>query len=227
MYHRPPTQMYKDLQAIRGKFYIHRLIEEGEHEHQDFKFKIPDARKIAHSISAFSNNDGGRLLVGVKDNGLVAGIRSEEDIHVIEAAAQIYCRPSVEVEMQAFLCEGGAVVLRASIPKAVRRPVECREDDGSWRAYYRVADENIVAHPLMVRAWRMMEAGNTGAIAYTEHEGALLSALEERGMASVEDLMFDLHLSRIMAEDMITRLASLGIIGFEYRHPCFMLTLNS
>lgn len=220
--------MYKDLQAIRGKFYIHRLIEEGEHEHQDFKFKISDARKIAHSISAFSNNDGGRLLVGVKDNGAIAGIRSEEDIHVIEAAATVFCRPAVEVEMQAFLCEEGAVVLRASIPKASRRPVECKESDGRWRAYYRVADENIVAHPLMVRAWRMMEDNPESAgMAYSAPQGDLLSALERRGRASVEELMVDAHLSRATAEEMIVRLASLGIIGFEYHHPRFLLTVNN
>lgn len=218
--------MDKDLRAIRGKFYIHRLIEEGEHEHQDFKFKISDACKIAHSISAFANNDGGRLLVGVKDNGVVAGIRSEEDLHVIEAAATIYCRPAVEVEMQAYLCEEGAVVLRASIPKASRRPVECREADGSWRAYYRVADENIVAHPLMVRAWRMTEEGAPAALAYSATDGHLLSALESRGAASVEELMLDAHLSRTAAEEVITRLAAAGIIGFEYHHPRFLLVIN-
>ena len=43
----------KDLKGIKGKYYIARLIEEGEHEHQDFKFAISDARKIARSISAF------------------------------------------------------------------------------------------------------------------------------------------------------------------------------
>lgn len=220
--------MYKDLQAIRGKFYIHRLIDEGEHEHQDFKFKISDARKIAHSISAFANNDGGRLLVGVKDNGVVAGIRSEEDLHVIEAAATVFCRPSVEVEMQAFLCEDGAVVLRASIPKASRRPVECKEADGSWRAYYRVADENIVAHPLMVRAWRRIEENaDSGGVAYSAPEGALLAALERRGPSSVEELMVDTHLSRQTAEDIIVRMASMGMITFEYHSPSFLLTLNN
>lgn len=220
--------MYKDLQAIRGKFYIHRLIDEGEHEHQDFNFKISDARKIAHSISAFANNDGGRLLVGVKDNGVVAGIRSEEDLHVIEAAATVFCRPSVEVEMQAFLCEEGAVVLRASIPKASRRPVECKEADGSWRAYYRVADENIVAHPLMVKAWRLMEeSADSGGVAYSAPEGALLAALGRRGPSSVEELMVDTHLSRQTAEDIIVRMASMGIITFEYHSPCFLLTLNN
>lgn len=219
--------MNKDLQAIRGKFYIHRLIDEGEHEHQDFKFKISDARKIAHSISAFANNDGGRLSVGVKDNGVIAGIRSEEDIHVIETAATIYCRPQVEVEMQAFLCEGGAIVLRASIPRSSQRPVECREEDGRWRAYYRVADENIVAHPLMTRAWRMMQNDDApSGIAYSPDEAALLAALHRIGPASVEQLMVESHLSRLLAEDIIVRLASLGIITFEYHHPAFLLAIN-
>lgn len=62
--------------------YIHARIAEGEHQQQDFKFEISDARKIAKSLSAFSNTDGGRLLVGVKDNGKIAGVRSEEeDLH--------------------------------------------------------------------------------------------------------------------------------------------------
>lgn len=46
--------------------YIQQLITEGEHVHQDFKFAISDARKIAKSLSAFANTGGGRLLIGVK-----------------------------------------------------------------------------------------------------------------------------------------------------------------
>lgn len=218
--------MYKDLKAIRGKFFIHRLIEEGEHEHQDFKYKISDARKIARSISAFANNDGGQLLVGVKDNGVIAGIRSEEDLHVIEAAAEVFCRPRIEIEMQAYQCEGGLVVLRALIPRSRRRPVEVREEDGQWRSYYRVADENIVAHPLMVRAWRLENSSaDVPALSYDRGDGDLLAALRHRGEASVEELMVDVHLSRQTAEATIVRLVGLGLIGFRYRHPRFVLTL--
>ena len=75
------------------KVYLQQLIAEGEHQQQDFKFEISDARKIARSLSAFSNTDGGRLLIGVKDNGRIAGVRSEEEIYMIEAAAKLYCRP--------------------------------------------------------------------------------------------------------------------------------------
>ena len=70
----------KDLRPIRGHYLIQRLIAEGEHLHQDFKFAISDARKIARTFSAFANAGGGHLLVGVKDNGVVAGIRTDEEI---------------------------------------------------------------------------------------------------------------------------------------------------
>jgi len=44
------------------KDHIHRLIAEGEHQRLDFKFEISDARKIARTLVAFANTDGGRIL---------------------------------------------------------------------------------------------------------------------------------------------------------------------
>ena len=64
------------MKPLTDTEYIHILIAEGEHQQQDFKFEISDARKIARTLSAFSNTDGGRLLIGVKDNGKIAGVRS-------------------------------------------------------------------------------------------------------------------------------------------------------
>ena len=91
-----------DFKEIKSKHYIQNLIEEGEHEHQDFKFKISDARKIARSISAFANNSGGHLLIGVKDNGKVVGVESDEEIYMIEQAASMYCQPEQEVKCQSY-----------------------------------------------------------------------------------------------------------------------------
>ena len=66
------------MKALTDTQYIRQLVSEGEHCHQDFKFEISDARKIARSLSAFANTEGGRLLIGVKDNGKIAGVRSDE-----------------------------------------------------------------------------------------------------------------------------------------------------
>lgn len=82
------------MKTLTDTEYIHALIAEGEHQQQDFKFEISDARKIAKTLSAFANTDGGKLLIGVKDNGKIAGVRSDEEQYMIEAAAELYCSPS-------------------------------------------------------------------------------------------------------------------------------------
>jgi predicted HTH transcriptional regulator len=206
----------KDIQARKGRFYITRLIEEGEHVHQDFKFSISDARKIAHSISAFANNDGGRLLIGVKDNGVVAGVRNEEDIYVVEQAATMYCRPAQQIEFQAYKVEDGAVVIIATVAKSETRPVEAQEADGRWRAYYRVKDENIVCHPLMAEAWKRQRDNSHICMSFTDTESRLLNAIDDSESVDVEEVMVKAHVSRGMAEEMITNLCSLEILEFQY-----------
>ena len=214
----------KDIKAIKGKFYIQQLIEEGEHEHQDFKFSISDARKIARSVSAFANNDGGRLLIGVKDNGNIAGVRNEEDIYVVEQAAQMYCRPAQNVEFTAFKTEGGAIVIRAEIAKATHRPVQAQEPDGSWRTYYRVKDENIAAPDLMVRAWRKKESQKGALLSFSEVESTLINHLEENEMTTIEEFMKIARISRHSAEEIIIKLYAVDVIDFTYTGSTFKIT---
>ena len=99
------------MKLLTDTDYIHALIAEGEHQQQDFKFEISDARKIAKTLSAFANTNGGRLLIGVKDNGKIAGVRSEEEKYMIEAAAQLYCVPEVEYSLQTYIVEGRQVLV--------------------------------------------------------------------------------------------------------------------
>lgn len=216
----------KDIRAIKGRFYIQRLIDEGEHEHQDFKFAISDAPKIAHSISAFANADGGRLLVGVKDNGHIAGVRSEEDAYVVEQAAQMCCVPPQPVAIDAFNVGQGVVVLRVSIEKSHRRPVYCREADGRLKAYFRVKDENIVAHPLMVRAWEATAAG-CGLSLFSDSDAALLELVRNAGESGLEpdSVASAMHLSRATAEESVVRLCSSGLAEIAYLSGAFVLRI--
>ena len=213
----------KDLKGIKGKFYIASLIEEGEHEHQDFKFAISDARKIARSISAFANNDGGRLLVGVKDNGVIAGVRNEEDIYVVEQAAEMYCRPSQKIRVTAFKTEADKVVFRIEIDRAERRPVVVLEANGVRHAYDRVKDENILAPDLMVRAWMAAAESDGYVISLSDAERCLLGMMEQ-GPTALEDFMLSAHVSRATAEDMVIRLHSMNLLDFHYDGKGFRLS---
>lgn len=206
----------KDLKGIKGKYYIASLIEQGEHEHQDFKFSVSDSHKIAHSLSAFANNDGGRLLIGVKDNGVVAGVRNEEDIYVVEQAAEMHCVPPQEIRVTAFKVEGGLTVMRVEIDRSPSRPVMVREADGSMKAYFRVKDENICITPLMIRAWK--ESSNTDGVlvSVTPAGYRLLDMASSPKGVSVEEFMIDSHISKSMAEDLVVSLHSMGLLDFIY-----------
>ena len=215
----------KDLKATRGKFYLQRIIAEGEHETQDFKFAISDARKIARSLSAFANHSGGRLLIGVKDNGSIAGVRNEEDIYVIEQAAQLYCRPAQQLEFTAFTADDGAIVIRAEIAPSPTRPVQAQDADGRWLAYYRVADENILASPLMVKAWRRRHSRSEELITLGSAEQMLLDMIRRDGTASASDFLLLNHLSRNNAEEIICRLYAIGVVDFTFHNREFVVTL--
>lgn len=144
--------------------FIRSLIAEGEHVRQDFKFEVSDSRKIARSLSAFANTEGGRLLIGVKDNGRIAGVRSEEEMYMVEAAAQVYCTPAVEVEMRVYRPEGRSVLI-ASVEPAPRKPVMVKEEGGRKLAYVRIADENILASPVHIGVWRCESDNGRGGSA--------------------------------------------------------------
>lgn len=217
----------KDLKAIRGYKYIAGLVALGEHEGQDFKLTVNDARKIARTVSAFANNSGGHLLIGVKDNGAIAGIRSEEDIFVVEQAAQCYCEPPQPVGFAAYRAGDAdserpgarpAVVVRAYIAPSGTRPVAVREADGCRRAYYRVADENIAAHPLMVRAWRR-EADKDGCRIYSVGDagihGAIIEAVES-GADTPTAVARAIHTSQRSVDDAIVDLLVAGALRFAY-----------
>lgn len=215
----------KDLPVTRGRRYITALVAEGEHDRQDFKYAVSDARKIARSISAFANAGGGRLLIGVKDNGAIAGVRNEEDAYVVELAAHRYCDPPQEVDFKAYSVDTGVVVIVANIGIAAARPVRVIEEDGRRRAFYRVADENIVAHPLMVRSWL---AQQPLALSLDGEASQLLALLDSRpeGMG-VPELARSIPVPRRRLEEIIISLAAADIVGFTYHSPDFLIIRNT
>jgi len=114
------------------KQYLQRLISEGEHQQQDFKYRVSDARKLARSVSAFANTDGGRLLIGVRDDGHMSGVRSEEEIYMMHQAAYRYCRPEASIKFDTYhvapsdavsSARGLRTIVIATVPPSEKRPV--------------------------------------------------------------------------------------------------------
>ena len=213
------------MKPMSDKLYLQQLIEEGEHQQQDFKFEISDARKIARSLSAFANTDGGRLLIGVKDNGRIAGVRSEEEVYMIEAAAQLYCLPQVAIEMHTYTVEGKTVLI-AEIPKAVEKPVQAQVAPGKYMAYVRIADENILATAVHLAVWRQKNSSKGSLVEYTEREQLLLDYLAEHGAITVSKYSRLARLSYRSAVDYIARFVRFGLLDICFEHHKFFYRLH-
>ena len=136
---------------------IEALIAKGENQHLDFKFEVSDSKKIARTLSAFANTGGGRLLIGVKDNGNIAGVRSEEEFYMIEAASTMYTRPVVPFTAKRWEING-KTVLEIYIAPSVNKPHSAPDKDDHYKAYIRVADENRLANEVILLAWQKSES---------------------------------------------------------------------
>ncbi|WP_423130456.1 AlbA family DNA-binding domain-containing protein [Gaoshiqia sp. Z1-71] len=188
-----------------------KMIREGEHQTQDFKYCISDSKKIAKSLVAFANTDGGRLLIGVKDNGNIAGVRSDEEYYMIESAAKIYSKPEISFSTRQHQAEG-KVVLEIVVEKNQDKPYFALDENGKWLAYFRKNDENKLASKVMIEAWRKQKSRKGILINYSDDEKFLLDFLEKNATISQSVFARKAGITYRKAEKIISDFMALGII---------------
>jgi len=205
--------------------YIHKLIAQGEHQQLDFKFEIADSRKIAKTFVAFANTDGGKLLIGVKDNGVVAGVRSEEEKYMAEAAARMYSSPNVKFDYKEWHIDGKKV-LEVTIPKGKERPYYAHNEEDKWRVYIRVNDQNILANKVLINAWKRKARPEGTYINYTDKEKLILEYLEENDSISLSKFRKIANISAYKAENILTNFLALDIIEIEISEKHILYRLS-
>jgi len=195
---------------------IKTLIAEGEGQQLDFKFEISDAAKIARSLVAFANTDGGKLLIGVKDNGVIAGVRSEEEKFMLENAAQRYCKPEVLFTTKGWLIDGKHV-LEAQIPPSPLVPHRAPDHNGNFRAFVRVNDQNLIANGVLMKVWQKRKTDKNIHFEYTASTQELLLLLQEAGQISLKETRQITGLSKYRAEQILSDLIVLGVIEMKMK----------
>ena len=206
------------------KHYLLGLISEGEHQQQDFKYRISDARKLAKSVSAFANTDGGRLLIGVRDDGNMSGVRSEEEIYMMHQAAYRYCRPEASIKFDTYHVDGRAIVV-ATVPPSDKRPICAIGEDDKPKAYIRIADENIVASPVHLAIWREMQSEQGSVMTYSDAVRTLLDALKGQQL-TLNQLVRRSGIPRYKVINLLARLVRFNIVQWQYTDQQFVFCLQ-
>lgn len=204
------------------KRYLQSLINEGEHQQQDFKYRVSDALKLAKSVSAFANTDGGRLLIGVRDDGHMSGVRSEEEIYMMHQAAYRYCRPEASIKFDTYHADGRTIVI-ATVPPSDKRPICVIDENGKRRAYIRIADENIVASPVHLAIWRESQNEQGIMMTYTDTVRKLLDAMQDQRL-TLNQIVRRSSIPRHKVITLLARLIRFRVAQWEYTDQQFLFS---
>jgi predicted HTH transcriptional regulator len=191
---------------------IKKLIFEGEGVTLDFKKTITSCEKIARTMASFANNKGGRLLIGVADDGTIKGVKSEdEERYMITRAAQMFAKPALEPVFEEVYVDD-KLLLVVEIPESDTKPHYALAEDGKWWVYVRVKDKSVLASKIVVDVLKHSADKNGILIEYSTKEKALLEYLAERERINVPEYCKLLNLSRRSAQRILVNMVLSGVI---------------
>jgi predicted HTH transcriptional regulator len=191
---------------------IKRLILTGENVNLDFKKTISSAEKIAKTLVAFANNRGGKLLIGVADDGTIKGVKSEEEEkYMISKSAHQFCRPAIEPRFEEIYVDD-KLVLVVDIPKSDIKPHYALDENKKWWVYFRVKDKSVLASKIIVDVLKEGAKDTGQLIAYSEYEQKLLSYLAEHGRITLREYTKLTRSAHKKAQRIIVSLILAGVI---------------
>jgi len=200
------------LELCTDKTEVLRHIAEGEGQCMDLKLRVDSSRKIASSLVAFANSDGGRLFIGVKDNGKIRGIDPEEEFYMIQAASEMYTSPPVPFTQSLHKFPEGQV-LEILVQASDLRPHYYLGEERK-QVFIRQEDEIYEASGVHVRSWK--ESNRPSMLKYSEKEQIILRFLDEEGEMSFGEGLQLVKSAPLALEMFLAKMLSWNIIGIAY-----------
>ncbi|MDY3843430.1 MAG: putative DNA binding domain-containing protein, partial [Prevotella sp.] len=164
------------------------------------------------------------LLIGVRDDGTIAGVSSEEEIYMMHNAAYECCSPESDISFKTCHADGRTVVM-ATIPPATTRPVCAIAPNGSQTAYIRIKDENVVASPVFVEMWKQ-EQRDENMMPYTDTESRLMEMMRLNPHEPLHVISKIAHIKRFLVIKVLARLIRYDLIYWEYDGDEFLFSLR-
>jgi predicted HTH transcriptional regulator len=193
---------------------IYDLLSEGEHENQDFKYRIDDPSKIAKTLCAFANTSGGRLLIGVKDNGTIKGIDPEEEYYVVEASASRFCKPEVKFTYRVWHDPKDIkkLVLEIQVIESEQKPHLALSPEQKWLPYMRKEDDTLIANRITVAVWKKQQTLIKKPEILTDRQLDLLRMIFKLEPCSISSLYKNVKLPAKKIDSLLVMFIAWGLV---------------
>ncbi len=195
---------------------LKNLIATGEGTFLEFKHKVSSPEKIAREMCAFANSKGGKILIGVDDNGDMIGVESflEEEFWLNKAAKEV-CTPELLLSME-ILHLGQKDIMIVDIPEAEEKPVFVKTKN-KRTVFIRQNDESVTASEDKVEILRNESAEEGVTFEYGEREQLLFRFLKEYSEITVERFSILINVTTYRSSRILVNLASAGILNLFER----------
>jgi ATP-dependent DNA helicase RecG len=143
---------------------LFEIIEKKENLHTEFKEYLPSNEDLAKEIVAFANTDGGRIIIGVSDNGEIVGVSNPDEIlRRIDDVAYNRCEPPITVVSETIKV-GDKLIIVVHVPKGEQRPYR------TSKGFFYIRSANRIRQASREELLRLFQA--TESIFYDEIEVA-------------------------------------------------------
>jgi len=100
---------------------VKNIIQNGENSYIEFKEEEIKAKDLAEEIVAFSNSEGGIILIGVDDEGNIKGIKDSKLEETVMNICRNNCIPNVIPLYESIKVDGKTIAI-ITIPKGLNKP---------------------------------------------------------------------------------------------------------
>lgn len=161
---------------------LKRLTEIGEGLHLEFKLRLPRAEKIVREVVGFANTRGGKVLVGVDDDGAIKGVKDvQEELFVLDTTLASYCHPTPAYSVERVPVTRKREVIVIDVPPSPDKPhFLVLEQNGNRQrtAFIRIRDQVIEASREMVRLMKLDDDTKDVKFEYGKKEHTLMNYLD-------------------------------------------------
>jgi hypothetical protein len=202
---------------------LEQIVSLGEGVSLEFKRKVPKARRIAKEVIALANTHGGRILLGVDDDGTLAGVDdAAEEEFVLRRAIETHCTPAIDYDTERVVIAPRRDVIVVRVPESARKPhhlvgdasAESVDVGGDGTPYVRVEEMSVEASPESVRMMR--EDGDDGmSLQFGEVESLLMRYLDDYGRITVDQFARLADIPTDRASETLVSLAKADLLQFH------------
>jgi len=209
---------------------LEQLVELGEGISLEFKRRVPQPERIAKEIVALANTNGGRIVLGVSDDGTIEGFEHiAEQQFLLRQATEAHCAPPVQYETERVVVGDRRDVVVVTIPESHDKPHVLTTDastNGDGPVYVRVEDRSVEATDETVEHLRQQQPDGSVTFEFGDTESLLMRYLDDYGRITVAQFAQLADISPERASQTLLRLTRADLLHLHPDEDGDYFTLN-